>query len=180
MLPQGYSDNPTRDCPVVVSIDECNFSERVMPLYGYSKRGTRCVLRNNKGGWVKQSLLLAMCSDGHMHHRVIKGSVDRDLFKEFILDLPLPHDSVVLMDNATIHHKTQDVFEAKMLHAAYLPPYSPQFNPVENAFSKIKTHFRSQWPWHGGVADAVASSVDSVCVQDVVGYFRNWMHLIGA
>ena len=131
---------------LVVSLDECYFSEKVMPLYGYSKIGTRCALRSH-GGWKMRSLILGIANDGTMHHLLKPGSVRRDDFGEFVLDMPFPPDTVILMDNCSVHKSLEGVFDAKGYIPLFLSPYSPKFQPVELAFSKVKGLFRSMWPW---------------------------------
>ena len=158
---------------LVVSIDECHFSERVQPLYGYSKKGVRCVLRNHTGSWKSFSLLMVIANDGTTFHTVRKGSINRECFGEFILDLPYPPDTVCILDNCTIHKKLQDVFEAKGFISLFLPPYAPMFQPIELAFSKTKGWYRNLWPWTNGVSRAIEDSVNSLTADDILAYFRH-------
>ena len=108
---------------LVVSLDECYFSERVMPLYGYSQTGKRCALRIKAGGtWTMRSLTLAMASDGMTYHTLKQGSMKREDFGEFVLGMPFPPGTVVLMDNCSTHKGLQDVFDAR----GYIPFPTPQ------------------------------------------------------
>jgi transposase len=84
---------------LVVSLDECYFSEKVMPLYGYSPVGECCKVRNKRGGWTKRSLILGIGSDGSCVHQVVLGSVKRTTFEAFVLSLTYPPGTVLLMDN---------------------------------------------------------------------------------
>ena len=91
------------DGTIVVSVDECYFSERVVPLYGYSEVGTRCVHRIAKGGWKHRSLVLGISNDGTQFAQVFDGGVNREMFKSYILDLPYPPDTVLILDNCSTH-----------------------------------------------------------------------------
>jgi len=165
---RGRFHDVVRPDTLIVSLDECYFSEKVLPLYGYSRVGHRCILRNKTGGsWTKQTLILAISSEGDFHHQITKGSVNREGFGEFILGMPYPPDTVIIMDNCSIHKKLSDVFEAKGYVPLFLSPYSPMFQPVELAFSKAKGLFRSKWPWTDGVSDAIHHE------NDVKGFFRH-------
>ena len=140
---------------LVVSIDECYFSERVLPLYGYSRAGQKCVVAAPVGSWSKTSLLLAIASDGSAFYELFHGSVNRATFTAFLDSLPFPEGTTLVMDNVGFHKRTEHVTDAKGFRVLFTPPYSPQFNPVEMAFSVAKTAFRSAWPWPEGVDRAI-------------------------
>lgn len=149
---------------LVACVDECYFSERVLPLYGYSKVGTKCVVRGPTSGWKKRSLLLSVASDGRKHYRVYDGSVNGQRFGDFVRSLPYAPGTTVVLDNVSFH-KNIEPFVEKGYDPVFIPPYSPEFNsPVENAFSSIKGAFRGMWPW-GGANDAV--DVDACITQAV-------------
>lgn len=159
---------------LIVSLDECHFSERIVPLYGYSPAGQRVTRRRSaRGGWTAHSLILAIASDGTMFHNIKQGSVSRDCFGEFVLDMPFPPGTVILMDNCSIHKKLTDVFEAKGYIPLFLSPYSPNFQPVELAFSKVKQSFRSKHPWVSGVMYCVDECVANINSSDIDGFFRH-------
>jgi transposase len=166
-------DAVVRTDTLVVSVDECSFSEKVQPLYGYSHVGERCVLRSLKGGWTTRSLVLGIASDGSSYNKVITGSLNRELFGEFVLDMPYPPGTILLLDNCKIHEKLYDVYEAKGYTALFLSPYSPRFQPVELAFSKIKGLFRREWPWVGGVEASIQHTVDLCTPSDISGFFKH-------
>jgi len=157
---------------MTLSIDESHFSENVVPLYGYSPIGTKCSIVNGKGSWIKYSLLSCIASTGDHVHQLFQGSVKREDFKEFINNLPFPKGSVLMLDNCSIHKKCEHTFQAKGYHPLFLPPYSPNLQPIELAFSKIKNSFRNMWPWTNGVVNAVCDSVKTLTTENNVGFFR--------
>ena len=72
------------------------------------------------------------------------------------------------MDNCTIHKHLEDVFNAKRFVPLYLSPYSPEFQAVEFAFSKIKGNFRHQYPWKEGIESAIETAVSSITSRRVL------------
>jgi DNA-binding Lrp family transcriptional regulator len=161
-----------RSSPLVVSIDECYFSERVLPLYGYSKVGRKCVVAAPQGSWKKVSLLLAIASDGSQHYEMFDGSVAGKTFAGFVTGLPFPSGSTLIMDNVAFHKNTSAA-DAMGFRVLFTPPYSPQFNPVEMAFSKAKAAFRAAWPWLSGVDSAIDDAVASITTGDAVSFFSH-------
>ena len=163
----------TKHNPLVVSLDECHFSEKVMPTYGYGVIGKRCPLRNRSGTWQCQSLILGIASDGTSYHTVLSGAVKRCDFRDFVEELPYPPGTVLLLDNCSIHKNNEDVLAVKGYRALFLSPYSPMFQPVELAFSKIKGLFRGMWPWEEGVSETVSRLVMEVNSEDTKGFFQH-------
>ena len=158
---------------LVVSLDECYFSERVLPLYGYSRVGQKCVVTAPTGSWSKISLFLAIASDGSMQYELVSGAGNRKLCAAFLEALPYPPGTTLLMDNVSFHHRLQHVTDAKGYRVLFTPPYSPQFNPVEMAFSVVKTAFRSAWPWRAGVDRAIDQAIDCLSPGGVQNFFTH-------
>jgi len=159
---------------IVVSVDECGFSEKNIPTYGYSPVGVKLYLPiTTKGTWTNHSLALAITSDGKYFHKQKVGSMKRVDFSSFIEDLPFPIGSVILMDNCPIHKKVEETFNRKGYHPLFLPPYSPDLQPVEIAFSKIKQGFKSRWPWLTGLEKAIEDSVKTTTSDNIFNYFRH-------
>lgn len=158
----------------VISLDESYFSERVLPLYGYSAVGSKCVVASPVPAWRQRSLLLAIASDGTAVQSLKHGSFNKAAITKFLAELPYPRGSVVLLDNASIHNGVHLVAVAKGYKVCFTPPYSPEFNPVEHAFSKIKACFRGMWPWAGGSAvdESVQAATETLSSADILGYFR--------
>lgn len=86
---------------------------------------------------------------------------------------------VLIMDNATIHHSLSDVLhedlERQEVIIEYLPPYSPDFNPIENTFGVLKQYIRAHWGEQdedGGFETFLHRAVESAIGTDCVGFFR--------
>ena len=142
---------------VIVSTDESYFSEKVIPRYAYSTIGTKPQLkkRSGAGGWKQRSLIQSVASDGTKYYEIHQGPVNRKRFGEYITKLPYPKGSIILLDNCTVHKSLDAILNEKGYKAVFLSPYSPEFQPVEFVFSKIKTDFRGQYPWKDGVESSI-------------------------
>jgi transposase len=168
-----YNPIVTSSEHVIVSTDEMYISEKVVPTHIYSKIGCKRGLTKKTGTWKQRSLIQSIASDGSKYHEVVQGTVNRTRFRQYIENLPYPQGSVILMDNCTIHKNINDVFESKGYIPIYLSPYSPEFQPVEFAFSKIKGDFRHQYPWVNGVEECLQKSIDSITVENIKRYFQH-------
>jgi transposase len=116
------------------SIDECHFSDNIGPIQYYSLIGEKRKIECKKKDPTRYTLLLAISNDGDYDFGLLNGSCIRKDFREFVEQLP----GDVICDNAPIH---RNLAIDKLI---YIPPYSPQFNPVEMAFSVVKGKFRKE------------------------------------
>ena len=152
----------------LVSVDECGFSERIKPIYGYSPVGQPVIVKTS-GGWVHHSLLMAVFSDSRKAFVVKKGSICKSDFAAFIDSLGLDERSMVVLDNASIHKNLQLKSTPGL---CYTPPYSPEFNAIELCFAKVKRCFRRR---NAGmridVCGLIASSVDDLSAHDIEACF---------
>ena len=155
-----------------VSVDESYVSEKVRPLHVYCFDDVEPIPSNwmNKGSWKQRTLIQAIGSNGHKYSEVVDGSVNRDRFSTFIQNMTFPINSVILMDNCSIHKSIEHIFKQRGYEILFLPPYSPGFQPVEYAFSKIKRRIRSLWPWINSLERAIHDSVATLSASDIFGF----------
>jgi transposase len=112
-------------------------------------------------------------------YEVIEGSCNSAKYSAFIDGLDAPRESVILMDNAAFHKSrvVGDAMQRKGYTALYPPPYSPQFNPIEIAFSKTKAVYRATCAGLGGgrlgSKEHVVQAVESLTSSDLSGFFRH-------
>lgn len=154
----------------LVSVDECGFSERLKPIYGYSQIGKPVVIKT-KCGWEHYSLLMAVYSDGRKSFAVKKGSINKQYFASFIDSLGLDEQSVVIMDNASIH---KNLSLQGRVDISYTPPYSPEFNAIEMCFAKVKGDFRRMNHTDNGnrsVPDLISEAVKLLANQTITACF---------
>ena len=148
-------------------------------LRGRAPRGERLIDRCPHGHWQTTTLIAALGIEGLCCSTVVDGAVNADIFEAFVehvlLDQLQPGD-VVIMDNLSSHKRgrTRELIEAVGATLLFLPPYSPDFNPIEMIFAKIKQLLRSlacrtrQALWH-----AMQSVLDQVTPTDAVNCFRH-------
>jgi transposase len=129
----------------VVSIDESSFYFDMKPARGYCPRSKRLLVPARPGGRMRWSLLMAVSNDAVVGWKLTKGSFNATMFAEFMETLDTNERDIVLMDNASIHKTrlVQDTILERGLTPCYLPPYTPEFQPIEHCFAVMKTKFRS-------------------------------------
>jgi transposase len=155
---------------ILVSVDECGFSERTRAIFGYSPVGAPCIVKT-KGSWQSHSLLMAVFSTGEKRYFVFKGAVCKASFEAFINSMGLDARHVVLADNASIHKGLKLANSSATI--LYTPPYEPDSNPIELCFSQVKRVFREMnTGLDTDVLDLVGESVErAVTPSQVMGCF---------
>jgi hypothetical protein len=116
---------------------------------GYARRGRRLHTPLHPRRHDKYTLLLAVSNSQVVGWRLLQGSANSASFSAFVTDLEVAsHHRHVLMDNVAFHKSkvVAAALAAKGLTAMFTPPYSPEYNPVEMAFSVFKAHMRPMLP----------------------------------
>ena len=131
----------------LVFIDETSLKTNLTRLRGRSVRGKRLTGSAPFGEWGTQTLIAKLTQDGQVAPWVIKGAIDEDAFAAYVQKVQVPElqpGTCVNLDNLSTHHNTEA--DKAMRKAGcwflFLPPYSPDLNPIEQAFSKLKAHLR--------------------------------------
>jgi hypothetical protein len=124
-----------------VFVDECSSNTSLAPLYGWAARGERAYQRVPRN-WGKNITLISSINkeQGMGASLVLEGSTNGTVFETYLEEVLLPtlkSGQVVVMDNLSAHkgEKVRELIEGKGCELIYLPPYSPDFNPIEGAFS---------------------------------------------
>jgi transposase len=115
--------------------------------YGRCRRGERLRVSVPHGHWKTTTFIGALTLGGFIAPFVIDGPINRLAFETYVEKVLLPElrkGDVVVMDNLPGHKgpKVRQMIEAAGAQLLYLPPYSPDFNPIENAFAKLKALLR--------------------------------------
>jgi len=180
---RDYSERvSTIDMHDVISVDETCFYLDAKPSYGYAKRGVRIGVPLTRYRKAKVTLILAIGSGGVQHYALFHGSVDAKTFAKFVTEIPkLAHQRHLLMDNVAFH-KSQCVVDAMIdrdMVALFNAPYTPEWNPVEYVFSKVKRIFmRGRHPVDQEDRDAyieerVSVALEAVTEQDTLNCFMH-------
>lgn len=149
------SDVSLYSADMLIFLDESGSDKRdCLRKYGYSLRGKPPIQHKLLARGERVSLITFMSTAGILDCQLIHGTVDGEVFYNFLDKVLLPHlmpfdgnnpNSVVLLDNCSIHHVDECV---DMIHKVgalvhFLPPYSPDYNPIENMFSKLKGNMKA-------------------------------------
>ena len=136
------------DLDLLVFIDETGSNAAMAPLYGRAPRSKRAVGRKPKNK-DRQTLTMlgALSTDGLVAMMTVSGGACGDVFLGFVRDVLVPKlrpGQVVIMDNLAAHKVAgvREAIEAAGCWLLYLPPYSPQFNPIELCWNKVKHMLR--------------------------------------
>ena len=124
-----------------IVIDETYFYTSMQPHYGYNKIGNKLFVPY-KLPQIKYSVIQGITYNGKKYVHISKNNITTDIFFTFIQKLP--SNSKILLDNVSFHKskKIKDIMNNKNIIPYYLPPYSPEFSPIEYNFSKIKKVFQ--------------------------------------
>jgi len=163
-----------------VFLDEMGTNLGFTRLYGRAAPGTRVLdqVPGDRGGNV--STIGALALDGIRTGLSVPGAIDGDTRLFFVEELLVPtlkRGDMVLMDNNPIHQldEIEDAIEAVGAWVLFLPTYSPDLNPIENCWSKVKSRLRSLKPRTlPDLLDALGTAFSSITGQDILGWFRHW------
>ena len=133
------------------ALDECAFHLNYAPVRAYNKRGQQAIVSRPGSRGKRVSLLLCVAAHGCMGFQWIEGGVKAEDFQKFLASLP--KDSVIVLDNASIHKASISLKLQKLLTVSevarqhnqklvYLPAYAPKLNPTEFCFNMLKSTIR--------------------------------------
>ncbi len=148
-------------------------------LRGRAPRGERLVARVPHGHWKTTTLIAALGVEGVRCSMVVDGAIDRQFFDAFVQDI-LVHElrpgDIVVLDNLSSHksERARRLIESRGATLAFLPPYSPDLNPIEMVFSKIKQLLRSMaCRTRDALWAAMQTVLDQVTSQDAAHCFKH-------
>jgi len=163
----------------LVFLDESGVTTSLTRLYGRAPRGVRVVDHVPQGHWKVLTILGALTRDGMLATMTVEAATDSEVFAAYISQVLVPRlgpGQVVVMDNLQAHKAAgiRELIEAAGCRVRYLPPYSPDLNPIEPAWSKLKTYLRAVKARAQGVLEeAVATGLRTITAQDARGFFAH-------
>ena len=167
------------DSGQLVFVDEMGLHTSLAPLYGYSPKGERVRLEVPRNRGKNTTLLASMTLLGGMGETMaVEGSTDREVFETYVervLAPTLESGQVVIM-NLPAHKpaRVRELIEERGCELVYLPSYSPDFNPIEEAFSKIKGMVRQAGArTREALIEVLGEALSAVSVHDAQGYFEH-------
>jgi transposase len=139
---------PGLDPAKLVFLDETGANTKMTRRYGRAPRGQRLVGRVPHGHWKTTTFVAGLRADGLVAPMVIDGAMNGDLFVAYARQVLVPTlrvGDIVVLDDLSSHKRVAAVraIEGAGCSVVYLPPYSPDLNPIELAFAKIKARLRA-------------------------------------
>jgi transposase len=162
-----------------VFVDECSTNIRMVPLRARAPRGERAFGKAPKNWKNNVTLISSMNLGGMGASMSIEGSVDGEAFLVYIERLLCPtleRGQIVVMDNLQVHKmkKVRELIEGCGCQLVFLPSYSPDFNPIEEAFSKVKTLLRkAKARSFEALVEATGKALLAVTKEDARGFFTH-------
>jgi transposase len=172
-----FAGQPGRDPNKLIFIDETGATTKMARLYGRAPKGERCRASVPHGHWKTTTFTAGLRVGGLAAPMIIDGPMDGAAFRAYVAKLLVPElapGDVVVMDNLPAHgvRGVRTAIEAAGATLLYLPPYSPDFNPIEMAFAKLKALLR------GAAArtipdlwDAIKSALEAFTPDECRNYF---------
>jgi len=148
-------------------VDETGFDSYLYREYGWSERGKLLVGEVSGRKFKRVGIVAAQMGKSILAPLQYDGTMDSALFEMWFATclLPsLPENTVIVMDNASFHRKSRlfPLAEQAGLRLIFLPPYSPEYNPIEHVWAWLKRHLRKSLPLHNSFDDALYSAFN-VC-----------------
>jgi transposase len=158
-------------------VDECGTNIALTTLYARAPRGERAYGKAPRNWGKNITLIAAMSAEGMGQAMSVEGATDGAPFETYVEHFLVPtlkEGQVVVMDNLQVHKslRVRELIEDTGASVLFLPAYSPDFSPIEEAFSKIKTILRKiEARTHEALVEAIGWALEAVSRQDVLGWF---------
>jgi transposase len=168
---------PGLDLNKLVFFDESGVNTTMARLHGRSPKGKRLVDSTPAGCYQTLTLMSAIRLDGIVAPMLLDGSVNAATFAGYVEECLVPvlePGDILIIDNLPAHKSVRitEAVEGAGCKLVYLPPYSPDFNPIENMWSKVKASLRKTAArTFDAVVEAVNVALHAITPEDCEGYF---------
>jgi transposase len=162
-----------------VFLDECGVTTDLLRRYGRSPRGTRLHDHTPCSHWQTHTVVAGLRLEGVTAPAVFDGPIDTATFHAYVEQVLVPtlrRGDVVVLDNLAVHKHPalRELIEAAGAQLRFLPPYSPDFNPIEQAFAKLKAFLRAARPrTFDHVCELIAAAIALFTPTECANYVRN-------
>jgi transposase len=163
----------------LVFVDESGTNIALAALYARAPKGQRAYGKAPRNWGKNVTLIAALCAEGIGATMSVEGATDGAAFETYVehfLCPTLKKGEVVVMDNLQVHKslRVRELIEGAGASVLFLPPYSPDFSPIEQAFSKIKNILRkAQARTHEALVEALGRALARVSRRDALGWFEH-------
>lgn len=163
----------------LVFVDEMGAHTSLAPVYAYAPIGERAFFEVPRNRGMNTTLLSSLHPEGMGPSMAVEGATTREVFEAYVehfLAPTLRPGQVVVMDNLGAHRprRVRELIEGRGCELVYLPPYSPDFNPIEEAFSKVKHILRKiAARTKEALVGAMGRALDAIGAEDARGFFAH-------
>jgi transposase len=160
-------------------LDESGAKTNLTRLRGRAMRGKRVHAKSPHGHWQTTTMLCAMRMDGTTACMAVEGATDTEVFRAYVERVLCPTvraGDMVVMDNLSSHKSegTLSLLQRAGAQILFLPAYSPDLNPIENMWSKVKSHLRSaEARTESDLLQAISSALKTITRQDATNWFAH-------
>lgn len=160
-------------------MDECSTNIALCPIYARAQKGERAYGKAPRNWGKNVSLIAAIGSEGVKPSMSVEGAVDSRAFEtyiEYFLTQSLKRGRIVVMDNLSVHKskRVEKLIEEAGATLLFLPPYSPDFNPIEEAFSKAKGILRkAQARTKEALIETTGKALDAITPEDIRSFYTD-------
>lgn len=146
-------------------------------LRGRAMKGERLFARTPHGHWCTTTMISSVRLDGTTAAMEIASATDSSVFREYVRQVLAPSlspEDIVVMDNLRVHYDAEAItlIEERGASVRFLPPYSPDYNPIEKMWSKIKNQLRGLAArTQQELSAAITRAFDTVTPEDIQGWF---------
>jgi transposase len=167
------------DASLLVIVDETGSNIGLTPLYAWAPKGQRAYGSVPRNYGKNTTLLASLSLAGMGASMLLEGATDALAFETYIEQVLAPSlqpGQIVVMDNLSAHTgpKVRQAIQAKGCHVLFLPSYSPDLSPIEEAFSKIKAFLRRMGArTREDLYEALSQALDIITAHDARGWFAH-------
>jgi transposase len=163
----------------LVFVDESGAKTNMTRLYGRAMAGQRATDNTPSGRWHTTTMISSVRLDGSTACMVVDGATNKDVFEAYVKQILLPSlkaGDIVVLDNLSAHknQRVRELIKSVGAELWYLPAYSPDLNPIEKMWSKVKSILRSlKARTKEALIEAIAKALEMVKANDAKGWFES-------
>jgi transposase len=169
----------TIDPRKLLFVDEMGTNTSLSPRYAYSPKGKRAYAQVPRNRGANTTLLASMSLEGMGPCLAVEGATTTTVFETYVEKILAPSlrgGQIVVLDNLGAHksERVRELIEGRGCQLLFLPPYSPDFNPIEEAFSKIKGALRKVGArTRETLIEALGVAISALTARDARGFFEH-------
>lgn len=174
------------DASRLVFVDESGTQTNMTPRTSRAPRGRRAVGAAPRNHGKNTTLIAALCAQGMGAAMTLEGAADADAFVAYLAHFLVPTlkpGQIVVMDNLSVHkdERVAPLIAGAKCRLVYLPAYSPDFTPIEQAFSKLKAFLRrAEARTREALEEAITAALATITATDAAGWFTACGYPLGA